>query len=167
MSEENLTSKEAVGKLRELVEAARTCMFATHLTEVPFHACPMHAQEVDDDGCVWFFSGADSEHNDHILVDPRVQLIFSEPKDTKYVLVYGEATVVTDRDKIDELWNQMVKAWFPDGKDDANLTLIKVKPLKAHYWDTEHGKWVTMAKIMISSVTGSMDDGGVEGDLRV
>ncbi len=167
MSEKNLVSKEAVDKLRELAEAARTCMFATRLAEVPFQVCPMYLQQVDVQGCLWFFSGADSEHNAAVEADSRVQLIFSEPKDTKYVVVYGNASVETDRGKIDELWNQMVKAWFPDGKDDPNLTLLKVRPLKAHYWDTENGKMITMAKIMIASVTGTMEDGSVEGDLQV
>jgi len=167
MSERNLISKDAVDKLRELAESARTCMFATQLTEVPFQVCPMYLQQVDVQGCLWFFSGADSVHNASVDDDPRVQLIFSEPKDTKYVVIYGNASVETDRGKVDELWNPMVKAWFPDGKDDPNLTLLKVRPLKAHYWNTEDGKMMTIAKIIIASVTGSMDDGGVEGDLRL
>ena len=28
--------------------------------------------------------------------------------------------------KIDEYWSPFVSAWFPDGKDDANLTMLKL-----------------------------------------
>ena len=60
----------------------------------------------------------------------------------------------------------MVKTWFPDGKDDANLTLICVCPEKVHYWDVKDGKLVAMAKILVGAVTGNPKDIGIEGDLN-
>ena len=164
---ENLVSREAVTKLRELTEHCPTCMFGTDLQSIPFHVCPMHAQEVDDQGDIWFFSGLDSEHATHIRRDTRVQLIFSNPSKYEFLTVFGEATLSRDQKKIDELWKPMVKAWFPDGKDDPNLSLIRVSPSKAHYWDTKDGKLVVLAKILIGTVTGKPEDGGVQGDLRV
>ena len=164
---ENLVSQEAVTKLRELIEHCPTCMFGTDLESAPFHVCPMHAQEVDDAGSIWFFSGLDSEHAAHIRQDGRVQLIFSNPSKYEFLTVFGEATLSRDQQKIDELWKPLVKAWFPDGKDDPNLSLIRVSPSKAHYWDTKDGKLVVLAKILVGTVTGKREDGGVQGDLRV
>lgn len=164
---ENLISAEAVSKLQELVDHSPTCMFATRLGEVPFHVCPMHVQEVDDAGCLWFFSGADSTHNSQINGDSRVQLIFANNTDIEFLTVYGGATISRDRAKIDKLWNKMVEAWFSDGKDDANVTLLCIQPTQAHYWDTESGKLITMAKILTSALTGADSEAGVEGDLKV
>ncbi len=164
---QNLVSTEAVLKLRELVKSQPNCMFGTDLSSVPFHVCPMHAQEVDDDGSLWFFSGLDSEHAANIREDSRVQLIFSNPSAYEFLTVFGEATILRDIEKIHELWKPMIKAWFPDGIDDPNLSLIKIEPSKAHYWDTKDGKLVVLAKILIGAVTGKVEDGGIQGDLKV
>jgi len=51
-----------------------------------------------------------------------------------YVAVTGRAEMVEDRGLIDELWSEDVKAWFPKGKDDPNLTLLKVEPDVGEYW---------------------------------
>ncbi len=168
MSEiKNLMSDEAVEKLKSLVDDTPTCMFGSRLGQLPVHVCPMHVQEVDKDGALWFFSGANSEHNSHINADAKVQLIFGNPGKNEFITVFGVAEISRDDDKIAELWNPIVSAWFPGGKTDPNLTLIKVNPAEAHYWDTQDGKLISMAKILVASVTGKMSDAGVEGDLKV
>lgn len=162
----NLIAEEAVSKLQELVGKSSTCMFATHLTEAPFHVCPMRVQETDYDGRLWFFSTTDSTHNQHINADPRVQLIFANHPDMEFLTVYGTASISTDKALIDRLWNGLVEAWF-DGKDDPKISLICVQPSVAHYWDTEDGRLVTMAKILTRAATGSEIPIGHEGDLNV
>lgn len=163
----NLTATEAVEKIRELVKGSPTALFATHLTTLPIHACPMQAQQVDDAGDIWFFSGADSHHNAHIGSDHRVQLFFSNNSDYQFLTVYGEASISKERAKIDELWDTTVKAWFSDGKDDPNLTLIRVTPQDAHYWATKNGKVISLIQMVGAAVAGKVPDLGVHGDLKV
>jgi general stress protein 26 len=162
----NLIAEEAVSKLQELVKNSNTCMFATNLSEAPIHVCPMRVQEADYDGLLWFFSAADSTHNRHIHFDHRVQLIFTNTPEMEFLTVYGTATITTDRELIDHYWDAMVDAWF-DGKDDPNISLICVQPASAHYWDTEDGKLITMAKILTRAATGSDIPIGQEGDLSL
>ncbi|MES2661392.1 MAG: pyridoxamine 5'-phosphate oxidase family protein [Verrucomicrobiota bacterium] len=165
---QNLSGKEAIDKLRSLTESTPTCMFGSGLRVIPIHFCPMQVQEVDHQGCLWFFSGADSVHNRQIAAEPQVQLIFSNTSKIEYLTVFGEATLSTDREKAEELWSKFVEAWFPEGPDDPNLTLISVRPITSHFWDTENGKLVTFAKILTSALTGrEADEGGVEGKLTV
>lgn len=162
----NLIAEEAVSKLQHLVKGSPNCMFATRLGEVPFHVCPMQVQEADYEGLLWFFSRADSSHNRHIKADPRVQLIFANSSDMEFLTVYGNATVSTEKELIDRLWDPIVASWF-DGKDDPNLTLLCVQPAAAHYWDTEDGKLITMAKMLTRAATGADIPIGEEGDLDV
>ncbi len=61
----------------------------------------------------------------------------------------------------------MVKTWFQEGKDDSSLTIIKVVPQDAYYWDTKNNKLVSLIKIMASVATGKTMDDGVEGKLSV
>ncbi|MFK7850534.1 MAG: pyridoxamine 5'-phosphate oxidase family protein [Akkermansiaceae bacterium] len=162
----NLIAEEAIEKLQDLVSKSNTCMFASNLSEVPLHVSPMRVQEADYDGRLWFFSEADSTRNKHINADPRVQLIFTNTPEMEFLTVYGTATITTDKKLIDRLWNGVVEAWF-DGKDDPNITIICVQPAAAHYWDTEDGKLVTMAKILTRAATGSDIPIGQEGKLDI
>ncbi|MEP2775602.1 MAG: pyridoxamine 5'-phosphate oxidase family protein [Luteolibacter sp.] len=163
----NLIADEAVSKLQELVENSRTCMFATQLEKAPFHVIPMRVQEADYEGNLWFFSSKDSTHNAQINADPRVQLIFANSPDMEFMTVFGTASISTDKEQIDRLWDAMVGSWFDGGKDDPNVSLIRVQPALAHYWDTEDGKLVTMTKMLTRAVTGSDIDPGVEGNLSI
>ncbi len=162
----NLIAEEAISKLQDLVKDSSTCMFATKLTEAPFHVCPMRVQEADYEGLLWFFSSADSVHNRHISADPRVQLLFANTPAMEFLTVFGTASISTDSEMITRLWDPLVEAWFT-GKDDPKVTLICVRPTLAHYWDTEDGKLVTMAKLLTRAATGSHIPIGKEGDLSV
>lgn len=81
--------------------------------------------------------------------------------------MFGTASISTDKAKIDRIWDAMVGSWFDGGKEDPKVSLICVQPAVAHYWDTEDGKLVTMAKMLTRAVTGSDIDPGVEGKLNL
>lgn len=163
----NLGSDDALNKLKELAEDIKICMFCTELTNVPFSTRPMGVQEVDEHGNIWFLSSADSNKNFEIKANEKVQLIFSKPADSHFMTVYGEAVIYKDKNLIEDIWNPLAKAWFKDGKDDPNVTVIRVHPVTAYYWDTKNGKMVSMLKIALSAVTGIRMDGGLEGKLDV
>lgn len=168
MSEtQNLIGEEAISKLQEIVKGSPNCMFATKLEQAPFHVIPMRVQEADYEGNLWFFSSKDSTHNAQINDDPRVQLIFANSPDMEFMTVFGTASVTTDKAQIDRLWDAMIGSWFEGGKDDPNVSLIRVQPAIAHYWDTEDGKLVTITKMLTRAVTGSDIDPGVEGKLNL
>lgn len=164
---ENLSGADAIKKLQELIKAQPTCLFASKLIVQPISARPMGTQHVDEQGYIWFFSGKHSLKNQHIAGDPRVQLFYANMGSSEYLSIYGIAEIIVDAAKAKELWNPIAKAWFEEGPTDPELTLLKVKPEEAHYWDTKHGKMITMLKILVSAVTGTKGEDGVEGDLKV
>ena len=164
----NLNSTEAIEKIKELAMAANICIFATNLTELPLSARPMATQEVDEEGNIWFLSKNDSDKNLHIAEDSRVQLFYSNGSNYEYLSIYGTAEILIDREKIKELWTPIVKAWFKEGEHDPSISLIKVTPIDAYYWDTKDNKMVSLIKIAIGVITGvTKDDGGIEGTLKV
>jgi len=59
------------------------------------------------------------------------------------------------------------KAWFEKGKDDPEITLIKVRPLDVKYWDTKSNRVVSLIKILGAALTGKSADDGIEGKLAV
>ena len=163
----NLYNEDAVKKIKDFVNDIKVCMFCTKVTDLPFRTRPMSNLEVDDEGNLWFFTRKSSDKNDEIKNDDTVQLIYAKNSDTHFLTITGQATMVADKAKKDELWNPIVKAYFPEGKDDPGLSLVKVQPETAHYWDTVHGKMVTWLKMATSAVTGNPANVGVEGKLKV
>ncbi len=163
----NLSQQEAIEKFQELVKHESICLFTTRLTEVPLTTRPMSVKEVCDQGNFWFMSPGDSDKNQEIEKDSRVQLFISNPSNYEFLSVYGRATISRDHEKIEKYWSDIAKAWFPGGKDDPNVTIIKVTPEEGFYWDTKDGKLVSMVKILASAVMGKTLEEGVEGTILV
>lgn len=163
----NLVNAEAVRKIKELAKDADMCLFTTALTKLPLSARPMSTQEIDDEGNLWFFSGKTSDKNSDITIDNRVQLFYANKGASEYMSIYGEAKILYDRKKIDELWGPMLKTWFNGGKDDPELTLIKVRQLDAYYWDTKNNSVVALLKMVVGAVTGKELDDSLEGKMNV
>jgi general stress protein 26 len=162
---EDLFEEQAIQKCQQLVKHQNTCLFSTAIHHVPQTTRPMSVQGVDEEGNFWFLSSKDSNKNAQILEDDRVQLYFQNVSDYEFMTIYGRATISRDKQKIDEYWEDIAKAWFPEGKDDPRITVIKVKPESGFYWDTKSGKVVSMLKILASAVTGKTLQEGVEGTI--
>lgn len=163
----NLSDQQAVAKLKALAEDIGVCLFCTELTQLPINTRPMALREVDEFGNLWFLSSRSSNKNFEIQKDDRVQLFFSKNTDNHFLSVYGTASVFKDRSKIDEIWTPIAKAWFEQGKEDPDVTVIKVAPQEAYYWDTKDGKIVSLLKIAAAALTGIHMDGGIEGNIHV
>ncbi|HYE56401.1 MAG TPA: pyridoxamine 5'-phosphate oxidase family protein [Chitinophagaceae bacterium] len=167
-SKKNLQSHEAVKKLQKLVEEIRICMFCTLPSQSNAETRPMATMKADDQGILWFFTHCTSPKIQDLQQDQDVQLIYAHPGKDSFLTVYGKASLMNDRDKIEELWNPMVKAWFPQGKDDPNICIIRVAPQEAYYWDNESNKMVEFLGIITAAITGkSKLAGSKEGELDV
>ena len=164
---EDLNNKEAIDKLISMVKDIKVAIFCTELTKTPLQSRPMSVQDVDDQGNLWFISSATSNKNFEILKDSQVQLFFANNSSFQYISIYGNATIYKDQEKIDELWSPVIKAWFEDGKNDPRVTVIKVTPSDAYYWDTKDGKIISLLKMAGSAIFGTTADIGVEGKLKI
>lgn len=165
---ENLNNKEAIDKLKSLVDDIVVCLFCTDLKTDDGAACrPMSAIKVCDQGNIWFFSEKRSDKNKAIAADKDVQLFFSHPGKSSYLVVNGEAEIILDKAKIEELWSPIAKIWFKEGKNDPNISVIKVKPSSAYYWDTDGNQMINFLKIVASVVTGTNLVTGNQGALKV
>jgi general stress protein 26 len=166
-NKKNLYDKEAINKIKEMVSDITTCMFCTEVEGVPFRTRPMATVAVDDDGNLWFFSNKASDKNDEIKDNDTVQLLYAENSDSHFLTVTGKTQIIWDKEKINEYWSPAMKAYFKGGKDDPDISLLKVTPEEAHYWDTINGKMITLLKMATSAVTGMKANIGLEGNIKV
>ena len=164
----SLQGDEAISKIKELTDKAKSCFFCTNIKSgKPFTTRPMSVQQVDDEGNLWFLSAEDSHKNMDLEADPFVQLLFQGGHHSDFLSIHGKATVNKNKQKIDELWEPIVKTWFTEGKDDPRITVIKVEPEDGYYWDTKNGTLIAFAKQLAGAMTGQTLDDSIEGGLHV
>lgn len=149
---------ENTRKVAELIEGNRFGMFTTTDLSGTLTSRPMALQEVEFDGDLWFFTARDSRKVSHLSAAPQVNVTVGSG--STWVSLTGDASVVDDLAKKQELWNGAVEAWFPDGPDDLNVILVKVNGRSAEYWDSPGGRVATAVSFAKAKVTGQPYDGG-------
>ena len=128
---------ESVKKIADLIKSIDFGMLTTLDAEGRLHSRPMSSnKEVEFDGDVWFFTYASTPKVYEIENKPYVNVAFSDPKTQTYVSLSGRAELVRDQEKIKQLWQPSLKAWFPKGVDEPDIALIKINADQAEYWDS-------------------------------
>jgi general stress protein 26 len=163
-SKKNLKGAEAIEKIKEL--ANDICLFCTYEND-EIISRPMSTQLIDDNGTFWFLSRKDSNKNHQVSDNKKVYLMYLDTGKQHYLSLSGTAEILYDKNKIEELWTPIAKAWFTEGKNDPEISILKVTPHEGHYWDTKNGKLVSMIKIAAAAILGNEMDGGVDGDVRL
>lgn len=152
--------KREIEILKDKIKEIKFAMLTTLEADNEFHTRPMATQQMDADGTLWFFTYNDSAKVYEVEKDKKVGLSYADPGSETYVAATGTAEVVRDRNKINELWSDILKAWFPNGKDDPQIALLKITLSHAEYWDRPGGKMVKLFQMAKAYVTGEPDSGG-------
>jgi len=156
-------------KLCDLIRKFRTAMLVTRELDDRLKTVPMAVAHVEDSGRVWFFTSRDSGKVHNVEGNPNVQLVFSDDN-SNYLTVTGEALLSTDRAKIEELWREPLKVWFPGGREDPTIALIAVDPVRGEFWDNSgfhklQYLWEA-ARAYVSGDTPKVHEGEQHGVLR-
>ncbi|QFU17329.1 pyridoxamine 5'-phosphate oxidase family protein [Microvirga thermotolerans] len=141
-------------KLYEMIRDMKIAMMTTIDTDGTLHSRPMYSQEADENGDLWFFTKVQSPKLTEISRDNEVNLAYADPDGQNYVSVSGKAEIVRDRATIESKWTEGARAWFPDGKDDPSIALIRVHPVKGEYWDSPSSTLVHLYGYAKAAVTG-------------
>ena len=72
-------------------------MMTTVDTDGTLHSRPMHNQEADEHGDLWFFTQIQSPKTTELSRDNEVNLAYSDPSSQTYVSVTGKAEIVRDK----------------------------------------------------------------------
>lgn len=147
--------EEAIEKLRSLIKSIDICMLTTNDSGA-LRSRPMSTQDAEFDGDLWFFTDRNTHKVDEIRKDNRVNVSYVGK--TSYVSVSGTATLIRDQKKIDEYWKASHNLWFPKGKDDPDLHLLKVEVDQAEYWEISSGTIVHLLSTLKTLVTGAEPD---------
>ncbi len=159
MTESHATHEEAVKKLGALIKDIKFAML-TSIDGGVLRARPMVTQKREFDGTLWFLTSTRTHKVSEIEADPRVCVSYSDVDDNNYVSVSGTAQVVQDRAKIEEMWNPVYKAWFPEGLDDPTICVLRIDVEQAEYWDSPSSAVANIAGFIKAVATGKQAKGG-------
>jgi len=131
-------------RLGELIGNIEVAMMTTRAADGSLVSRPLQTLKLDDNGELIFFTAADSHKVDELTQESAVNLAYADPGEQRYVSVRGRARMDRDEATIDELWSPAQKIFFPDGKDDPNLMVLRVRVQDASYWEAA-GNFITRA----------------------
>ena len=106
---------------------------------------PMTAQlDKDANSAIWFFT---SRSGPYAEMGPATATYTAKGHDI-FARFHGELTEETSRERLDQFWSNIIEAWFPKGKDDPDLLLMRMDLGQAKIWDSNLGL-VGTAKMLL------------------
>lgn len=101
------------------------------LDSAPHNAVPMTAQlDKDANSAIWFFTT-----RDHCLANGGpATATYSGKGHSLFSRFTGTLTEETSRERLEKQWSKPVEAWFPGGKDDPKLLMLRMDLGQAEIW---------------------------------
>jgi len=107
-----------------------------HLDNAPGDAVPMTAQlDTDADAAIWFFTTKD---NCLAKMGPATA-IFAGKNHQVFARFSGLITEEYSRERRDKHWSSVIESWFPGGKEDPDLIMLRMDLGKAEIWNSDMG----------------------------
>lgn len=98
------------------------------------HSEPLTAQlDKDQVDTIWFFIGKDNR----LAGGGAAMAQFVSKGQDFFACIDGQVRIDNDPAMIDKLWNKQVEAWFPGGKSDPNLALLRFDIDSAELWEAD------------------------------
>jgi general stress protein 26 len=114
-------------------------------------AVPMTAQ-LDEDArsAIWFFTSKDN----HLAQGGPATCMFASKDHGLFARFEGKLAEETSRERLDKQWSNFVEAWFPGGKDDPNLLMLRMDLGDAELWSGDMSMLTTAKMALGMNVRG-------------
>jgi len=152
-------------EIQTLLADIEYAMLTTRSRDGSFNCRPLQTLQIDAHAAFWFFTNIGSDKCADVRADPRVNLSYADPSRKIFVAISGQAELPVDRAKIDELWTPAQLLFFPQGRDDPSLSLLKITPNTARYWDGNESMAGVLLKLGKALLLGEASDLGASGRL--
>ena len=120
----------------------------------PHTAAPMTAQlDKDADSAIWFFTRRDNRFAEM----GAATATFASKGHDVFARFHGVLSEETSRERLDKQWSTFVAAWFPGGKDDPDLLMLRMDLGDASIWSAELGLFNTARMALGMDVTDKVE----------
>jgi general stress protein 26 len=150
-------------RLWDEIEKRRTGMLG--LMSDNQHFQPMTAFLDREAQQIWFFTYNDTDLAQAIASGGGHAMFVFQEKDLQ-ACIGGRLSLSHDPERMARYWNPMVAAWYPEGKEDPRLTLLRFDCEDAQVWLTEAGPVRYFFEVAKANATKSRPDLGERRDLN-
>ncbi|MDQ0465935.1 general stress protein 26 [Caulobacter ginsengisoli] len=133
----------------------------------PQHFQPMTAFAEPDNGEIWFFTSATTDLARDAANGRQAMFVVQARDRELQACISGFLTLEQDKTRLDRYWSPMVAAWFPHGRDDPGIRLLKFACEDARVWISEQGPIRYAWELAKASATGKQPDMGGRTDLNL
>src|SRR5581483_2338180 len=102
-------------KVWELIKGEHAAVLVTVARDGSLSARPMGCVQTDFDGRLWFITFKNSPKVCEIERDQRVLVSYTRSRKYEFVTISGRAELIEDQAKLNELWSEGFRVWFPAG----------------------------------------------------
>ena len=124
--------EKSESSLYDLLKNFDIAMLVTHHSR-KMHARPMAIARLDKEMVTYLLTDLDSVKVHEINENPDASLTFQSS--SQFASLKGEVTVSHERELLETMWKEIWKVWFPLGKADPNIAIIKFTPYEGEFWD--------------------------------
>jgi general stress protein 26 len=124
------------------------------------HMQPMTAFCEEDGGPVWFYCRKENDLVAQSAGGKPAMFCLMTGDDSFIACVGGTLQADHDRERIERFWNPVAGAWFPEGKDDPALTLLRLDPVDAQVWVSHANPLRFGFEIAKANLTKTLPDAG-------
>lgn len=132
-------------KLGRIVKDIGTAMLASLADDGSLVTRPLETLQLNAEGELVFFTSANSAKVAQLTEDRHVNLAYVDSANKRYLSVRGQSRMDRDEDTINALWSMEQKVFFPQGKNDPELMVLRVKVRDAMYWEAASGNILEQA----------------------
>ena len=166
MAGKDLTPQEAETEFWKSLKESNTGMLG--LDQPGHHAQPMTGFGEPETGTIWFFSRNDTDFARDVAAGANSGMFTYQAKDQKVqACIHGDLSIDNDRERINRFWNPVVAAWYPDGKDDPALTLIRFDADDGRVWVSDKGALGFGYQVLKANLTKTIPDAGGVADVNL
>ncbi len=166
MADQDLNPQQLRERLWKELDEARIVMLGLIGGE-PHHMQPMAAFGDKAADAIWFFTKTDTDlvRQTGASHDAMVCIM---AKDMEFqACIHGVLIPDTERPKMDQFWSPFVSAWYPDGKDDPDLIMMRLDPSDARVWVSKRGPITYPLEIAKANATHKLPDVGGKQDVKL
>ena len=129
------------------------------------HFNPMTAYAEPESNTIWFYTSKDTDLAQAAQGGAEAMFIVMAKDQDFQACIAGELKTTQDRLHRDKYWSPMVAAWFPEGKDDPNLTLLSFTCRDADVWISDAGALKFGWEVAKANLTKATPDIGGQAHL--
>jgi general stress protein 26 len=166
MADEHLSPADAEQEFWKHLKSSNTGMLG--IDTPGYHSQPMTAYREEETGTIWFFTRDDTDFAQDVAKGGQKGMFTYGSKDQEvWACFHGSLSISRSQAVIDKHWNPILAAWYPDGKDDPHLTLVKFDGDDGRVWISKKGAVGFFFEVAKANLTKTLPNVGGVADVNL